>query len=76
MPDILPDMKFIYSGHINAVGYDERAKILYVEWTTGKISAYSGVPVEVAQATMNAWSVGEAVAHTIKPNYPHRYVAA
>ena len=41
--------KTVYSSHVSAVGYDSDTGELSVEWDTGKVSVYAGVPAEVAE---------------------------
>jgi hypothetical protein len=72
MPPV--EMQSVYSSHVNKVGYDPDSKELLVEWDTGKVSAYSGVPPDVADEAINAWSVGTFLNAEIKKHYPHRYV--
>ncbi len=75
MPEELPAFKEVYSSDVAAVAYKEKGSVLYVKWvSSGKISAYTGVPAQIAKQVMSAWSVGQAVANQIKKVYPHRYV--
>jgi hypothetical protein len=69
-----PQMREVFSSHVNKTGYDDQARELWVQWDTGKTSVYEGVPDDVAQSVMNSWSVGTAIRERIKPQYPHRYV--
>ena len=73
MPD-LPPMRDVFSSHVSRVGYSADTQELYVTWDTGKTSVYSGVPPDVANQTMNSWSVGSALTSDIKANFPHRYL--
>jgi hypothetical protein len=69
-------MRDVYSSHVGRIGYDAETKELHVQWQdTGKTSIYSGVPPAVADATMNAWSVGKALTADVKKFYPHRYLS-
>jgi hypothetical protein len=70
MPE--PDMQSVYSTNVNAIGYDAENSELYVEWNSGKISIYSGVPEDVAESVKKAPSVGTAM-RDIKAEYRHRY---
>lgn len=68
-------MKPVYSSMVAEVGYDTETKELLVRWArSGKISAYTDVPEDVAVDCSNAASVGEFINSEIKPNYGHRYV--
>jgi len=63
------------SGNVSEVGYDSDAQELLVTWTkSGKVSAYAGVPEDVAQACANAPSVTQYINSEIKPHFQHRYV--
>lgn len=66
-------MRDVFSSHVDRIGYDAEAEELTVEWKKGKTSVYSGVPADVAESVMNAFSVGQAIHNQIKSNYPHRY---
>lgn len=67
------ELKSVYSTSIDQIGYDPEARELHVKWAKGKSSVYNGVPADVAQSVMNAWSVGEALHQMVKKSYPHRY---
>jgi hypothetical protein len=66
--------KAVYSSNVSEVGYDEETQELLVTWKSGRVSAYAGVPEEVAVELSNAPSVGTMMNSTIKPMYAHRYV--
>jgi hypothetical protein len=70
----LPPMRAIYSSHVDSTGYDAETKTLYVKWDSGKVSAYDGVPPQLADEIQNSWSVGKALTTQIKSAFPHRYV--
>jgi hypothetical protein len=63
----------VYSSNVKSIGHDPDSNELHVEWNTGKVSIYEGVPAKVASDVQNAWSVGQAVRDMIKDNYGHRY---
>lgn len=65
--------KSVYSSNVSEVGYDPEKKELYITWTKGKRSIYSGVPEELAVDLTNASSVGSMLNTEIKPYYGHRY---
>lgn len=67
--------KSVYSSMVSTVSYDSDTGDLLITWAkSGKVSAYSGVPEEVALDLANAPSVGQMVRTEIIPVYPHRYV--
>ena len=67
-------MQSVYSSHVSRIGYDADQHELLVEWDTGKVSAYSGVPPDVADEAMNSWSVGTFLNNSVKKQFQHRYV--
>lgn len=69
----MPEMKDVYSSHVDSIGYDEQTQELHVRWDSGRTSIYSNVPKALAERTMNAWSVGKTLIQDIKPHFPHRY---
>lgn len=74
MPEQIPEMQPVTSSHVAAVGYDESAQALYVQWKNGKVSMYDNVPPLIASDLQHAHSVGAAFNETIKGKYQHRYV--
>ena len=73
MSTMPPDMRSVYSSHVNTIGHDPETGELHVVWDTGKHSVYAGVPADLASDVMNSWSVGKALTEQVKSNYPHRY---
>lgn len=69
-----PDMKQVFSSHIDSVGYDADTQELFVQWQNGKTSVYSGVPPDLASEAQNAASIGSLMHDQIKGKFPHRYV--
>lgn len=65
--------KAVYSSNVSTVGYDAETKELYITWTRGKRSIYSGVPEELAVDLSNAPSVGGMLNAEVKPYFGHRY---
>ena len=51
------DRKKVNSSSIRSVGYDERNRILEVEFNDGRIMQYSGVSAELHRRLMNAPSM-------------------
>jgi len=51
------DRKKVNSSSIRSVGYDERNRILEVEFNDGRIMQYSGVSGELHRRLMNAPSM-------------------
>lgn len=65
--------RHVYSTNVSEVGYDEETHELFITWTRGKQSVYSGVPEELAEQLVNAPSVGSMLNSEVKPYYAHRY---
>jgi hypothetical protein len=51
------DRKKVSSSSIRSVGYDERDRVLEVEFNDGRISQYSGVSAEVHRRLISAPSI-------------------
>ena len=68
----MPQMKSIYSSHIDSIGYDADGGELHVKWDDGNTTIYSGVPSSVASDVMNSASIGEALHSQVRKQYPHR----
>lgn len=51
------ERKKVGSSSIRSVGYDERSRVLEVEFSDGRINQYSGVSAEVHRRLMSAPSV-------------------
>ena len=66
--------KSVFSSNVREVGYDEESGDLLITWNSGKRSAYSGVPEDLAEQCAKAASVGSFLNSEIKPNFSHRYV--
>lgn len=59
----------VSSSNISSVGHDEASQTLEIEFTTGAIYEYYGVPEHVYQDLINASSVGGYFAQNIKNTY-------
>jgi len=64
----------VRSSNIRSVGYDPETRILEVEFHTGGIYQYSGVPETIFQGLMRAVSKGSYFHDHIKDRYPCRQV--
>lgn len=51
------ERKKVSSGSIRSIGYDERARVLEVEFSDGKVVQYSGVSAEIHRRLVNAPSI-------------------
>ena len=62
----------VRSSNVAAVGYDEGASILEIEFHSGSVYAYRGVPELHFQGLVNAGSVGGYFHKHIRDRYPYR----
>jgi hypothetical protein len=60
----------ITSTTLNAVGYDEDSQTLEMEFKTGSVYQYAGVPSSEFEGLMNADSKGKYFNANIKNRYP------
>lgn len=51
------DRKKVSSSSVRSVGYDERNRVLEVEFNDGRVNQYSGVSAEVHRRLMSAPSI-------------------
>ncbi|MEO8004163.1 MAG: KTSC domain-containing protein [Betaproteobacteria bacterium] len=47
----------VSSGTIRSIGFDERSRVLEVEFSDGKVVQYSGVSAEIHRRLVNAPSI-------------------
>lgn len=64
----------VRSSNIRLVGYDPQASLLEVEFHSGGVYRYSGVPEHIYRAFMRAPSKGAYFHDHIKDTYPCRQV--
>ena len=62
------------SSAIAALGYDDEAEELYVQWAGGDVYVYSGVPPMVYKILLREESKGGYLNRVIKPRYASREV--
>jgi hypothetical protein len=65
----------VSSTSIASVGYDAEARTLEVEFHTGRLYQYTGVPPRVHEELVHADSVGAYFNANIRPIYPYRSVS-
>lgn len=51
------ERKKVSSSSIRSVGYDERARLLEVEFSDGRVTQYSGVSAEIHRRMMSTPSI-------------------
>ncbi len=65
----------VKSSNVAGVGYDAATLILEVEFKSGSVYQYFGVPAVVAQSLLSAPSVGGYLAQNIKKVYRFARIA-
>ena len=64
----------VSSSNLASVGYDEMSHILEIEFRSGGVYQYSGVPRSEYEALMSASSLGSYFAANIRNRYSYRRV--
>lgn len=64
------DRQRVISSELDSVGYDDANNVLEVEFRTGGVYQYFGVPRELYVALVTASSKGRFFNSEIKPDYP------
>lgn len=64
------DRQLVVSSELRSAGYDDANNVLEVEFRTGGVYQYFGVPRESYDHLMTAISKGRFFNTAIKPNYP------
>lgn len=59
----------VKSSNLLSIGYDARDMILEVQFTSGAIYQYDGVPADVHKALMDAHSPGKYFAANVRNTY-------
>jgi hypothetical protein len=60
----------VESSAISSVGYDPRSSILEVEFRSGAVYDYHGVPTKVYESLMKAPSKGSFVSRKVRDRFP------
>jgi len=63
---------WVDSSNVEALGYDEGAQELWVQFKSGRKYIYDAVPLSAFEELLNAPSVGSYLNREIKPNYGYR----
>jgi len=64
------ERKKVNSSSIRAVGYDERGRVLEVEFNDGRINQYTGVSPEVHRRLINSPSIVSYFRDNIDESFP------
>ncbi|MCP4603486.1 MAG: KTSC domain-containing protein [Proteobacteria bacterium] len=65
----MPEMTFVDSSNIEALGYDVDTQELHVQFVSSGLYIYSGVPREIFDELMNAPSKGSFLNREVKGIY-------
>ena len=64
------ERKKVNSNSIRAVGYDERGRVLEVEFNDGRINQYTGVSPEVHRRLISAPSIVSYFRDNVEESFP------
>jgi hypothetical protein len=70
------ERKSVKSVILRSVGYDDSTKILEIEFHTGLVYQYSGVPAKVYADLMHSGGIGKYFSEKIRPRFPTKQVVA
>jgi hypothetical protein len=73
---ILLERQPVKSRILRSVGYDESTKILEIEFHTGLVYQYSGVPPKVYADLMHSGEIGKYFSEKVRPKFPAKQVVA
>jgi len=65
----MPEMTPVDSSNVAAIGYDESAEEIHVEFLNGRTYRYLGANPETYEELQSAPSVGSFINRMIKPNF-------
>lgn len=69
-----PEMIYVDSSNIEAIGHDDDAQELHVQFLSGGSYIYHGVPREVFEEMMNAPSKGSYLNREVKGRFDYSKV--
>jgi hypothetical protein len=72
---ILVERKSVKSRILRSVGYDESTKILEIEFSSGFVYQYSGVPPKVYADLMHSDEIGKYYSDKVRPKFQTKQVA-
>ena len=61
---------------LRSVGYDDSTKILEIEFQTGLVYQYAGVPPKVYADLMHSDEIGKYFSEKVRPKFQTKQVAA
>ena len=72
---ILVERLSVKSRILRSVGYDENTKILEIEFSSGFVYQYSGVPPKVYADLMHSAEIGKYYSEKVRPKFQTKQVA-
>jgi len=72
---ILLERQTVKSRILRSVGYDESTKILEIEFQTGLVYHYLGVPPKVFADLMHSGEIGKYFSEKVRPRFQAKQVA-
>jgi hypothetical protein len=73
---ILLERQSVKSVILRSVGYDDSTKILEIEFHSGLVYQYSGVPSKVYTDLMRSSEVGKYFSEKVRPRFQTKQVVA
>jgi hypothetical protein len=73
---IFLERQSVKSRILRSVGYDDSAKILEIEFHTGLVYQYSGVPPKVYADLMHSDEIGKYFSEKVRPRFHTKQVVA
>lgn len=68
------ERKSVKSRILRSVGYDDSTKILEIEFTTGLVYQYAGVPVKVYEDLMHSEEIFKYFSEKVRPRFHTKQV--
>jgi len=69
-----PEMHPVSSSNISSVGYAHESETVYIQFNSGSVYTYKGVPEHEFQNLLTASSVGSYFNRNFKNTYPYEKV--
>jgi KTSC domain len=73
---ILLERQAVKSRILRSVGYDETTKNLEIEFQSGLVYQYAGVPAKVYAALMQSGEMGKYFSEKVRPKFQTKQVVA
>jgi len=73
---ILLERTFVKSVILRSVGYDDAKKILEIEFCSGLVYQYAGVPPKIYADLMHSGEIGKYFSEKVRPRFQTKQVGA